>query len=510
MIARLLLPFFTFVSLAHADPTAFPQTPISRIVEFIGLRPYLYDDKVIEAPKTKIKVAVFDQGFAGFKPGDKTLPSHTVLIPNKYRPPSDDDHGYLMAQAYYQVLTDNLERKHFEPELYLYPIEGLSALEDAVDDAIAKGVKLVIYPQVFDTGGNFDGKGPFNEVMNKLVNAGIIWVNSAGNYRGSVYNGPVQGSTRGRDGFAVSQAEADRLSGWQKARERKNGETDVTEDPDIKWAPLVGYANTLTAECRPTKESGDSCEVDVSLVWNDVREGGGTNKDLDLYVFQGLNAEEELEDSQVRSLFNSLYNFKGPVSQRPGLLYRSENQQIEGPRNERQQSRWPWETLDKKKVKKGRFYIRVKVTSPDNFTVNDKLRVSIMSTDAVRLADGEFDPKESLQVLADHEGAITTGALNPRGPEATSSISVKKGKPEVWVPGVLPLDSETRLVGNSVSAAVMGAGLTPMLSLKPTLTRGDTLKWLGYEKPKDRSVNQTVMRLPHPVDFQSGKFPQRL
>ena len=103
---------------------------------------------------------------------------------------------------------------------------------------------LILFCASFEGAGNYDGKGPINAVVDEAVAAGIIWINSAGNYGGRVYNGPVTVST----------------DGWVRL-----GQGDG----------MLRFRNLF-----------DENTITVTLTWNDYRsqEDAGTDKDLDLYV----------------------------------------------------------------------------------------------------------------------------------------------------------------------------------------------------------------------------------
>src|SRR5206468_6392474 len=98
----------------------------------------------------------------------------------------------------------------------------------------------------FEGGGNGAGLGPIDRIVSEAADAGILWINAAGNYGGRVYNGPVRvlsdGYLRLRDGSDVAS---------------------------------LRFRNHL-----------DENTVRVTLTWNDYREqeDAGTDKDLDLYV----------------------------------------------------------------------------------------------------------------------------------------------------------------------------------------------------------------------------------
>src|SRR5262249_9020135 len=96
----------------------------------------------------------------------------------------------------------------------------------------------------FEGGGNYDGRGPINRVVDDAIRAGILWVNAAGNFGRLVYNGPILVAD---DGYV-------RLGSQGTA---------------------LRFRNRL-----------DENTVTVTLTWTDYREteDAGTRKDLDLVV----------------------------------------------------------------------------------------------------------------------------------------------------------------------------------------------------------------------------------
>src|SRR5690606_37156643 len=108
-----------------------------------------------------IKVAVFDNGFEGYKAEiGRTLPKATVYHAGPVAAPeSQERHGTIMARLLNHLITAGGRYPHLEPELHLHSTFGYSNLEAAVNDAIASGIDVILYSQVWEYGGNFDGRG---------------------------------------------------------------------------------------------------------------------------------------------------------------------------------------------------------------------------------------------------------------------------------------------------------------------------------------------------------------
>jgi hypothetical protein len=254
-LAAVLL-VFAASALAAQDPPAAPPA-VSRPADMdavrkrLGLSPWYNHVRVTD----RVKVAVLDFGFEGVDGARPYLPPDTVVVEH-YDPEfvrrfglGDPDfrkgfepgnaHGRQMAQLVWAVTGNRPEG----PKFYLLNANGPTLLRRAVRYAIEEQVDVILFSSVFEGGGNFDGGGPINRIVDDAVRAGIIWVNAAGNFGRMVYNGPV----RVRAGGAVQ----------------------------------LGTGTALHLRNRL-----DENTVTVTLTWNDYRdeEDAGTDKDLDLVV----------------------------------------------------------------------------------------------------------------------------------------------------------------------------------------------------------------------------------
>ena len=136
---------------------------------------------------SNIKIAVLDNGFAGFIPGKGMLPDSAELIEGPLKYPQMSAHGLGMAQILWAMTGQSVNG----PKIYLVNTNGFTNFKAAVDFVIANDVDIVLYSQVWLFGSNFDGKGFINEVVNKAVDKGIIWINAAGNLGRHVHSGNV-------------------------------------------------------------------------------------------------------------------------------------------------------------------------------------------------------------------------------------------------------------------------------------------------------------------------------
>lgn len=195
-----------------------------------------------------VKVAIFDKGFEGYQAEiGKSLPANTQYIPGPVAAPDDmkTEHGLRMAQIFTALATNGLQNPGVVSEFYLYNVFGYSNFKAAVDDAIARGIDVISYSEVWEYGGNHDGKGFINAEVTRATNAGIIWVNAAGNFALTTYN---------------------------------SGITTGNED----WVKLPDQNNALALRCE--QNSAGKCVIKAVLSWNDFKDdvNPGTDKDLDL------------------------------------------------------------------------------------------------------------------------------------------------------------------------------------------------------------------------------------
>ncbi len=294
---------------------------------------------------------------------------------------------------------------------------GPTLFNRAIQYAIEQRVDIILFAGNFEGAGNYDGRGSINAMVDEAIRAGIIWINAAGNYGGSVYNGPVQ---HYRNGYV------------------RLGQCEV--------ATALRLRNLL-----------DENVITVTLTWNDYtdREDSGTNKDLDLYV----------EDDQGRVLGSSeLRQFKGDRPAGPGET-----------RNPRERV-----VLSDLAAAPGReFRIRVKIRA-GVFTTRDRLRILVSAQRDTPYRDPQtgkivrpvqlLDASEEGEVFppADHPGVITVGEgsrYSSIGPTADGRI-----KPDVVLEDSLArfsVGEETR--GSSNAAGYFAGAVVVLKASQPGL-----------------------------------------
>ncbi len=197
----------------------------------------------------KVKVAILDNGFKDYGAAiGKTLPTGTIYHAGPVaNPDQEESHGRIMAELVTALMTNAGKNQNFSFELHLYAAFGYSNLQAAVNDVIKQKMDVVLYSQVWEYGGNNDGHGFINSLVDQATQAGILWVNAAGNFGQHTFNYPV------------------------------------TIDAD-QWVTLPDTNNSLQVRCQ--QNSQNQCPLRIVLSWNDFKDdvNKGTNKDLDLVL----------------------------------------------------------------------------------------------------------------------------------------------------------------------------------------------------------------------------------
>lgn len=203
---------------------------------------------VFQGPRTTrpIKIAVLDDGFKGFESakGD-TLPANTRLRENQNPVAADkeDIHGLKMAE----IVAGLLNRAKVPYELHLFPSFGYGRLKNSVETVVNEGFDVVLYALVWQDGGNGDGRGFINQLVNRATSRGVLWVNASGNFARRLYEAPVE---RGEDDLVL----------------------------------LPGPNSSVQIRCM--KNPKNKCSTRIMLSWNSFPENveDGTDKDLDLVL----------------------------------------------------------------------------------------------------------------------------------------------------------------------------------------------------------------------------------
>lgn len=141
-----------------------------------------------------ITIAVLDNGYMGLKQSaGRRLPPWTKIEPSPRDEMQRTNHGTKMAEIAYAVASGSrFYRVDVNgPRILLFNANGFTNFKAAVNGAIKAKADLVLYSQVWEYGGNWDGGGFINQLVSKATAAGILWVNAAGNLGLTTYSGPV-------------------------------------------------------------------------------------------------------------------------------------------------------------------------------------------------------------------------------------------------------------------------------------------------------------------------------
>lgn len=141
-----------------------------------------------------LKIAIFDNGFTGYESSLGTrLPPDTKLLAGNGSMQATN-HGLKLAELIYGLATGDstYSQNKLGPKIFLVNTNGFSNLTQAIDQAIAHDVDMILYAQVWEYGGNFNGAGFINDQVRRATRAGIQWINAAGNFGKSSFVSAIE------------------------------------------------------------------------------------------------------------------------------------------------------------------------------------------------------------------------------------------------------------------------------------------------------------------------------
>lgn len=125
-----------------------------------------------------VKVAVIDIGFGSldYAKAQGALPDQAIADFKDYGGQGElgGNHGTAVALIVHEVAP--------KAQLYLKQVGNEVDLENAVDDAIAQGVQIINHSVGWYDNNFGDGTGFLAELAQRAQDAGILWVNAAGNH----------------------------------------------------------------------------------------------------------------------------------------------------------------------------------------------------------------------------------------------------------------------------------------------------------------------------------------
>jgi hypothetical protein len=312
----------------------------------------------------RVRIAVLDNSFFGYQTEiGKRLPADTQYFPGVT---SDADrfedksmHGLFMAILIHQIVLKSGCPADYQ--LSLFNSNGLTKFTDAVNSVIRDGYDIVLYSQVWEYGGNGDSRGFINAIVNKALDAGILWINAAGNFGRLMRIAPVEP-------IANSGGDWVRFSAG-------NG----------KWTDGVKL------RCKAEKDK--TCPMRIVLTWNDFKDNPdiGTDKDLDLYLVDTYG--EVRESSTFR-------------------------QSLEPDANDPTARLFPREFLTRMALP-GEYQIKVKIKSK-NFTPTDRLRITASGA-GIEMPDPSIG--ETMLPPADNPRVLDVGALDDPGTSISKKMN---------------------------------------------------------------------------------------
>jgi hypothetical protein len=350
---------------AEEKPAAEPAVTIPAITNLDSIEKFLKlkDFKNCKFGR-RVRIAVLDNSFFGYQTevGER-LPASTQYFPGVT---SDADrfedksmHGLFMAILIHQIVSKSGCQADYQ--LSLFNSNGLTKFTDAVNSVIRDGYDIVLYSQVWEYGGNGDSRGFIDAIVNKALDAGILWINAAGNFGRLTRIAPVEP-------MANSSGDWVRFSAG-------NG----------KWTDAVKL------RCKAEKDK--TCPLRIVLTWNDFKDSPdiGTSKDLDLYL---VDTYGEVRES---SIFRQ--------SQEPDA-------------NDPTARLFPREFLTRM-VLPGEYQIKVKIKSK-NFTSTDRLRITASGA-GIEMLNPSIG--ETMLPPADDPRVLDVGALDDPGTSISKKMN---------------------------------------------------------------------------------------
>ena len=130
-----------------------------------------------------LKIGIIDLQFSNYQTSinNGELPANTVITDYTGNGTGGGNHGTNVAEIVHDMAPG--------AQLYLARIDSELQLQQAVDDMIAAGVKVINHSVAWLGEAFYDGTGTLCDTTNSAETAGILWVNAAGNYRNSHYLG---------------------------------------------------------------------------------------------------------------------------------------------------------------------------------------------------------------------------------------------------------------------------------------------------------------------------------
>ncbi len=130
---------------------------------------------------TGVKVGIIDLGFTSYTTSQSTgdLPANLTITDYTGTGTGGTTHGTNVAEIVYDMAPS--------AELYLAKIGTTLQLEQAMNDMLAAGVKIINHSVAWFGAAFYDGTGEICAITDKAETNGMQWVNAAGNSRAKHY-----------------------------------------------------------------------------------------------------------------------------------------------------------------------------------------------------------------------------------------------------------------------------------------------------------------------------------
>lgn len=336
------------------------------------------------------RIAILDNGFSGFKSSLDAgrLPQSTVYVPGREgTSTADTAHGTKLAEVVHGFSP--------ESEILLINSNGYSNFIRAIDECIKRQVTMVLYAQVWEYGGNFDGGGFINREVSRATAAGILWINAAGNYGLATWEGSLQAIVQDDRGLEL---------------------------PDVALvSPAVDYRYIRFHIPSPGSAK-------IVLAWDDFSDDKSyrTREDFDLVI----------EDASHREIAASR------------LIQDGEDHGLDEKYSAHARE------LIRTQLPQGTYQARITVKNSGTITRLPKFRLSIDAFGAQVL---DSRSANSIMIPADNPGVVTVGAWDT-AVSATGRGALAL-KPDIIAPSRLIFEDGQTVLGSSSAAAITAGTL---------------------------------------------------
>jgi hypothetical protein len=345
-----------------------------------------------EVDMSDIGICILDTGVSGIARIRDRLSKNIQLIGEE----SEDGnfHAIGMAQIVMAAsgAADLPEEK--QPQIAIVPAVGYTQLKKAIETCIESETDIILYSNNWEWSSNFNGDGFVNDLVNMATEAGILWINAAGNNGGLTYHANVE----------------------------------IADEKERRLA-LPDAQDTL----RITNTK-DNNIINITLSWNDFGDiKHATKKDLDFVLYQVLPDPENPEEKIFKEM--------GAMDESGKGLMIGQKRQIGRHRKDGDPEDVTGNALETAEllIDKGEYALRVHYASAaSKFSEDDQFRIILRSQKPDGLEMKSASRQYEITPPADNENVIAVGVkeapFSARGPRPDGLV-----KPDV----VLDMNPQT-------------------------------------------------------------------